>query len=137
MPCSIERMPARTAFLMPSAPWAWAITQMPGRGRLLDERLELDRPEVGVARVVARREHAAAGRDLDHVGAHPDELADLAPDLVRTVDDARRPAGCAIMNGTWAPDGYQSSPWPPVWLSIDERDLHPRPGDQALARPPP
>ena len=22
------------------------------------------------------------------------------------------------MNGTWAPDGYQSSPWPPVWLSM-------------------
>ena len=26
--------------------------------------------------------------------------------------------GAAPMNGTSAPDGYQSSPWPPVWLSM-------------------
>ena len=29
MPCSMERMPARTAALMPGAPWAWAMTKMP------------------------------------------------------------------------------------------------------------
>src|SRR4029450_12449649 len=29
MPCSMERTPARTAALMPSLPWAWAITQRP------------------------------------------------------------------------------------------------------------
>src|SRR5215211_480102 len=29
MPCSIDRIPARTAALMPSAAWAWAMTQRP------------------------------------------------------------------------------------------------------------
>ena len=55
----------------------------PGGGRLLDERVELGRPEVGVARVVPRRQDAAGRRDLDHVRAHPVQLADLPADLVR------------------------------------------------------
>ena len=57
-------------------------------GGLLDERLELGRAEMGLARVVTRREHAARGRDLDDVGARPAQLANLAPDLVNAVDDA-------------------------------------------------
>ena len=67
-----------------------------GGRRLLDERLELGRPEVGVARIVARRQDAAARRDLDDVGAGPDELADLPAHLVgpSTIPDGR--PGCAM-----------------------------------------
>src|ERR671916_72117 len=67
MPCSIDRTPARRAALMPSLAWAWAITQRP-------------------AAVVGRGQDAARGRDLDHVGAGPDQLADLAAHGLRPVD---------------------------------------------------
>ena len=63
-----------------------------GRGRLRDHHVELVGPEMGVARIVAGREDATRGRDLDDVRAHPMQLADLAPDLVGPVHDARRPA---------------------------------------------
>jgi hypothetical protein len=62
----------------------------PGGGRLLHEHVELGRPQMRVARIVARRQDAARGGDLDHVGAHAVQLADLAAHLVGPVDDARR-----------------------------------------------
>jgi hypothetical protein len=104
----------------------------PGRGRLLDNRLELDRPEVSVARIVARREDTAARRDLDDVGSHPNELTNLLPDLVRTVDEARRTAGMVDH------ERHRRARRVPVvavaarLAEHDQRDLHPRPEEQAL-----
>ena len=37
--------------------------------------------------IVARRDHTARCTNLDHVGARPDQLADLLAHLVRTIDD--------------------------------------------------
>ena len=53
-----------------------------GRG-LGHQHLQLVGPEVGMTRIVARREHAARRGHLDDVGAGPDELAHLEPHLVR------------------------------------------------------
>jgi hypothetical protein len=57
-----------------------------GGGRLADQGGQLVLAEVGVARVVGGGQHAAAGRHLDHVGAGPDQLADLAPHGLGPVD---------------------------------------------------
>ena len=54
IPCSIERMPARTAFLIPSAAWAWAITNIPAAVASVDQHVQLLGPEVRVGGVVAR-----------------------------------------------------------------------------------
>jgi len=64
----------------------------PGRGRFGHDRLELVQPEVGVARVVARREHPARAGDLDDVRPIAEQLPDLLADLLGPVDDGVRRA---------------------------------------------
>ena len=56
----IDRMPARTAFLMPSAPWPWAMTNVPAA---VASSTSTQAGRV-VARVVARREDAAPSATL-------------------------------------------------------------------------
>ena len=119
IPCSIERMPARTAFLIPSARLGVGHHEHPGRGRLGHEHVQLVGPEVRVGGVVAGREHAARGRHLDHVRAHPVQLADLAPHLVGAVDDPRRHARIRRQRAARGRRTRASRPpWPPVWLII-------------------
>ena len=81
LPCSIESTPARTAFLIPWAPWAWAATLRPAAWRLLDRGAELLDGELRCAGRVAPRQHPADGVDLDHVDAvlelRPDDVAHL------------------------------------------------------------
>ena len=60
------------------------------RGCFRDQGFELVGPEVGMPRVVARREHAATRGHLDDVGAVPDQLADLPAHLDRAVHDRAR-----------------------------------------------
>ena len=92
---------------------------MPAAVGLLDEHGQLGVPEVTVARVVPGDSTPPLVAHLDHVGAGPDELADLAGASPRPVDD--RGAAARVgdeEDGTSAPQTSQSSPWPPVWLSI-------------------
>ena len=104
----------------------------PRRGRLLDDRLELDRTEVGVARIVARREDAAARRDLDDVGPHPDELTDLAAGLVRPVDEPGWPARVADHERDLRPGRIPVVAVAAGLGQHDERDLQPRAQEQPV-----
>src|SRR3954447_262666 len=55
--------------------------EYPRGRRLLDERLELGGPEVGVARIIAWRQHPTRRVDLDDVRTIATQLPDLPADL--------------------------------------------------------
>ena len=118
MPCSIDRMPARMAFLMPSVAWACAITKMPA------------------AVASSTSTCSSAGRRCAWVGlsrgeSTPPDVATLMTSApcrtsVRTTrrissGPSTRVSGRPGMREKMSasmPDGSQPSPCPPVWLII-------------------
>ena len=86
----MDRIPAAIAFLIPRVACACGHDADTGRGGFLNQGFQLRRPEVGMGRFIAWREHAAGGGYLDHVGPVPDQLADLAPHLLDPIDDRVR-----------------------------------------------
>ena len=108
----------------------------PGGRRLLDERGQLGRPEVSVPGVVARRQDAARGRDLDDVGPQPDQLADDLADLVGTVDERRRAARMGLEERDLGARGEAVVAVPAGLGQHADRDLEPWPGDQAVGQGP-
>ena len=139
MPCSMDRIPARTAFTIPCAGLGMGHHEDAGCGRLLHQHVELARPEMRVPRVVARAQHAAGRGDLDDVGAHPMQLADLAAHLVRAIHTPDGMPGVTGESGALTPDTSQSSPCPPVWLTIVRliwiREPGKRPSSRACLTP--
>ena len=86
-PCSIERTPARTARLIPSAPCAWAATKVPYSRGLLDRRVDLFLGELRDARLGAPGEHGAGRDNLDEVGAPIEQRPHPLAHLVDRVGD--------------------------------------------------
>jgi hypothetical protein len=115
----MERMPARTAALMPSVACACAITKTPAavasststassssrkwpcRG---SSRGDSTPPEV--ATLITSAPARISSRTLRRISAGPSTIPDGRP-------------GCAMKIGSEHPDGCQESPCPPVWLSIE------------------
>src|SRR3954468_9652283 len=140
MPCSIERIPARTAALMPAVLCACAITATPAASASSTRTSSSAGGECGgggaegrVLRVVAGGEDAAAGGHLEHVGAGAQQLPDGAAHLVRPVDDRPRPAGVRLQVRH-----LRAADVPAVAVATGlaqhaDRDLHPRAGDEAVA----
>ena len=90
-------MPARTAALMPSAPWACAATVRPALWASSTAGAQLVVAELLRARLDARRHHAARGNELDAVGARLELLADGLAHVVWPVGLAADP--CAVAAG--------------------------------------
>src|SRR4029450_12634348 len=88
MPCSMDRTPARTAALIPSLPWAWAITQRPAAAASVTRTASSSSRKWAWRGSSGRGQDPAAGRDLDDVGPGPDQLADLAAHGLGPVDQA-------------------------------------------------
>ena len=84
-------MPARSAFLMPAVPSAWAsVPLMPAALGLLDDGADLVDRELAGVRRVRGREHAARRHDLDPVGAGPDLQSRGPAHRVHAVGDPGR-----------------------------------------------
>ena len=118
IPCSIERIPARTAFLIPSAPWAWAMTNIPAAVASATRTSSSSGEKwawAGLSRAESTPPDVAT---LITSAPVPVQLADLAAHLVGSVDDARGQPG--IRRGERHVDAGREPvvPWPPVWLSI-------------------
>jgi hypothetical protein len=94
-PCSIESIPARIATFAPFGAVRVRSRPAPEPVRLLDERVHLRLRQLRRADIVAEREDAAGGADLDDVGAVLHLEADRVTKLIRTagntVGDARVP----------------------------------------------
>ena len=139
MPCSIERMPARMAFLMPSVAWACAMTSRPpalasatqarSSSRLKWACLGLSRgestpPEVQtlITSAPARR----SSRTLRRISSTPSTMPQGSP-------------GWGVNRFTRCPLGIQPSVCPPVWPStataIRRRGPETRPSSTACLTP--
>ena len=94
---------------MPAAPWAWAATFMRRHVRLVGDRPHLREGQLLLAPALSRREHAAGGADLDHLGAVLAQPAHLLAALVRAVDDR-----LALLAFIEAGGKKVLSQWPPV-----------------------
>ena len=110
-----------------------AVRHHPAAGcrRLVDDRSELVLAELWQVRVRVERQDTARRRDLDAVGTGADELAYDAPQVVRSVDDAARPAGMLRQDGE-----HGTAQRPGIGMAAGlrdhrDRDAQPRPGDEA------
>src|SRR5215211_4347650 len=132
MPCSIDRTPARRAALMPSAAWAWAITQRPAAAA------SVTRAVSSSSRKWAWRGSSVGDRTPPLVATlmtsapGPDQLADLAPHGLGPVDQA---VGHARVDRPELDRLPRREPAVAVAAGLaeqDHRDLQPRPGDQPV-----
>ena len=120
MPCSIERIPLRIAALIPSVAWAWAITNRPAAVASSTSTASSasrkwpwrgssrgDSTPPLVATLITSAPARTSSRTLRRISSGPSTIV------------SGRPGWANEEPGMWAPQTCQSSPCPPVWLSIE------------------
>ena len=104
-----------------------------GTGGLRHQHVELISREMSMLRIATRGQQATGCADLDHIGAGSHQLAYLASHLVGPVDDVVRHARIGVQFHRHVSTTDIPTVAVPAGLRQHrDRDLHPRPFDQAL-----
>jgi hypothetical protein len=104
----------------------------PGRACLPDDDCELLLVEAKVLETVERGHDASRRRDLDHLRARSDHLADAAAHTLRPVDDRARAAGVLGEELDPSAGGHPAVAVAAGLAQHRDRDLEPRPADEAF-----